>query len=119
MRKHFAVTTFSLLLATVAVVFCGCAGPQNSNSNANAVAAPSAEPTPDKAAIEAELTRIENDWPRILKERDVATVRKLEADDILLVYPDGSAGSKDQDLKDIEAGALSADSWELSDLTVK
>ena len=98
--------------------FSGCAGSQNSNSNTNAVAAPSAEPTPDKAAIEAELTRIENDWPRILKERDVAAVRKVEADDILLIYPDGSAGSKDQDMKDIEAGALSADSWELADLTV-
>src|SRR6266513_3379635 len=118
MRKHFAGILFSLLIAAVAAFYFGCASPQNSNSNANAIAAPSAEATPNKAAIEAELTRIENDWPRILKERDVATVRKLEADDILLVYPDGSAGSKDQDLKDIEAGALSADSWDLSDITV-
>lgn len=118
MRKYFAVTLFSLLIATVAAVYFGCATPQNSNSNANAVAAPSAEPTPDKPAIEAELTRIENDWPRILKERDVAAVRKFEADDILLVYPDGTAGSKEQDMKDIEAGALSADSWDLADITV-
>ena len=118
MRKHFAITLFSLLIATVAVGYFGCANPQNSNSNANAVAAPSAEPTPDKAAIEAELTRIENDWPRILKERDAATVGKVEADDILLVYPDGSAGSKEQDMKDVEAGALTADSWDLSDITV-
>lgn len=118
MRKHFAVTLLSFLIGTVTVFYFGCASPQNSNSNTNAVAAPSAEPTPDKAAIEAELTRIENDWPRILKERDVAAVRKIEADDILLVYPDGSAGSKDQDMKDIESGSLSADSWELSDLTV-
>src|SRR5882672_4863286 len=118
MRKHLSVTLFSLLMAAVATVFFGCAGPQNSNTNTNAIAAPSAEPTPDKAAIEAELTRIENDWPRILKERDVATIRKVEADDILLIYPDGSAGSKDQDMKDIESGALSADSWEVADLTV-
>ena len=118
MRKHLAVTLFSLLIATVAAVYVGCANPQNSNNNANAVAAASAEPTPDKAAIEAELTRIENDWPRILKERDAATVGKVEADDILLVYPDGSAGSKEQDMKDVEAGALTADSWDLSDITV-
>ena len=118
MRKHFGVTLLSILIGAVTAFYFGCASPQNSNSNTNAVAAPSVEPTPDKAAIEAELTRIENDWPRILKERDVAAVRKLEADDILLIYPDGSVGSKDQDMKDIESGALSADSWELSDLTV-
>jgi hypothetical protein len=82
------------------------------------VALASPEPTPDKAAIEAELTRIENDWPRILKERDAATLRRVQADDVLLVYPDGSAGSKEQDLKDIEAGSLTADSWELKDITV-
>ena len=85
MRKHFAVTLCSLLIATVAA-FSGCASSPNSNSNTNLVAAPSALPTPDKAAIEAELTRIENDWPRIHKERDAATIRKIEADDIILAY---------------------------------
>ena len=95
MRKHFAVTLFSLLIATVAAVYFGCASPQNSNSNTNTVAVPSAVPTPDKAAIEAELTRIENDWPRIVKERDAAAVRKLEADDIMLVYQYGADGSKE------------------------
>ena len=118
MRKHFAVTLCSLLIATVAA-FSGCASSPNSNSNTNLVAAPSALPTPDKAAIEAELTRIENDWPRIVKERDAAAVQKLEADDITLVYPDGTDGSKEEDVKDIESGALSADPQEISDLTVK
>src|SRR5947209_16955462 len=118
MRKHLAVTLFSLLIATVAAVYVGCANPQNSNNNANAVAAASAEPTPDKAAIEAELTRIENDWPRIHKERDAATIRRLEADDIILVYPDGVVGSKDQDVKDIGSGSMSEETQEISDLTV-
>jgi len=119
MRKHFGVTLLSILIGAVTAFYFGCASPQNSNSNTNAVAAPSAAPTPDKAAIEAELTRIENDWPRIVKERDAATVQKLEADDIMLVYPDGSDGSKEGDVKDIESGAFSADPQEISDLTVK
>ena len=118
MRKHLAVTLFSLLIATIAAVYVGCANPQNSNNNANAVAAASAEPTPDKAAIEAELTRIENDWPRIHKERDGAAIRKLEADDIILVYPDGVVGSKDQDVKDIGSGSMSEETQEISDITV-
>src|SRR5262249_49507977 len=86
------------------------------NANANVAVA---EATPDKAAIEAELTRLENDWPRIIKERDAATIRRFEADDASFIYPDGSTGDREQDVKDIESGALTADSWEIADLTVK
>jgi hypothetical protein len=76
------------------------------------------EATPDKAAIEAELIKIENDWPRIIKERDGAAVRRLEADDIVIIYPDGNVGTKEQDAKDIESGNLTADSWEISETKV-
>ena len=106
------------LLATALMAFSqfGCATPQNTNTNTVSIATPT--PAPDKAAIEAELTRIENDWPRIIKEHDVATVRQIEADDAVFVYPDGSVGDKAQDVKDMEAGSLSADSWEVLDLKV-
>jgi hypothetical protein len=115
MKKYLSLAT--LLVATVLVVFSqfGCASPQNTNT---AVSTPTPAPTPDKAAIEAELTKIENDWPRIIKERDVATVRRIEADDAFFVYPDGSLGDKAQDVKDMEAGSLSADSWEVLDVKV-
>lgn len=59
------------------------------------------------------------DWPRVIKEKDAAAVRKVEADDVVLVYPDGSIGNKDRDIKDIEGGALSFDSWDLSEIVVK
>jgi hypothetical protein len=115
MKKYFSMGAF--LVTGLLVLFqFGCASPQNSNTNTVSVATP--EPTPDKAAIEAELTRIENDWPRIIKEHDVATIRKIEADDAVFVYPDGSLGDKAQDVKDMEAGSLSADSWEVLDLKV-
>ena len=116
MKKYLSVAM--LLSATAIIVFSqfGCASPQNSNTNTVNMATPT--PTPDKAAIEAELTKIENDWPRIIKEHDVATVRRIEADDAVFVYPDGSLGDKAQDVKDMEAGSLSADSWEVLDLKV-
>lgn len=117
MRRYLSVVILSA--ATVTVSQFGCASPQSNNNtaptNAN-MAVP--EATPDKAAIEAELIKIENDWPRIIKERDGAAVRRVEADDVFLVYPDGQTGGKDQDIKDIEAGSLSADSWEITDLKV-
>jgi len=108
-----------LLLALLVALFAistGCSNSQTGNADSNPVAAPS--PTPDKAAIEAELIRIEKDWPRILKERDAASVRKIEADDIFLVYPDGSDGNKDQDVKDIESGVLASAEQQISELSV-
>jgi len=61
---------------------------------------------------------VEYDWPRIVKERDGAAVRKLESDDIILVYPDGADGNKEADIKDIEAGELSNEPQEVVEVTV-
>ena len=115
MKKHWSIALLLLVIAGL-TIFAGCA-PAPSNNNANtAVATP--EPTPDKAAIETELTRIENDWPRIIQERDGATVRRIEADDVVIVYPDGSIGNKEQDAKDIEAGLFTFDSWDTLEVKV-
>ena len=118
MKRHITVTAVFVALGALILLYYGCAS-QPTTTNTNSVALASPEPTPDKAAIEAELTKIEMDWPRIIKEKDGAAVRRIEADDIVLVYPDGSAGSKDQDIKDIEGGSLTADSMEVSDIVVK
>jgi hypothetical protein len=107
MKRHFSIALVLLVIAGLTSL-AGCATAPNNNANI-AVATP--EPTPDKAAIETELTRIENDWPRIIKERDGATVRRNEADDVVIIYPDGTVGNKEQDAKDIEAGLFSFDSW--------
>src|SRR6476661_4010146 len=116
MKKLISAGVLAAASVLLAFSQIGCAAPPATNTNPVSVATP--EPTPDKAAIEAELIKIENDWPRIIKERDGAAVRRMEADDVFLVYPDGQTGGKDQDIKDIEAGALSADSWEIADLKV-
>jgi len=116
MRRHFSVVKLALASALLASFQFGCAAPQNSNSAAIAVATPA--PTPDKAAIERELLRIENDFPRVLKERDGDAIRRVEADDIVEILPDGSTSTKEQDIADIQAGNTSADSWEVLDAKV-
>jgi hypothetical protein len=106
-----------LSLALALALLSGC---QKAAENANTMA-PAASPTTetiDTAAIETELLRIENDWPRVVKEKDVEAVKRVEADDAVFVYPDGNLGDKSMDVQDMERGALSADSWELSDLKV-
>jgi ketosteroid isomerase-like protein len=114
--RHGKIILMAAVMAALAQV--GCAPAENTNTTTANTNMAKPEATPDKTAITAEITRIENDWPRILKEKDVATVRRIEADDIVLVYPDGSAGGKDQDTKDIEAGNLTYESWDISDLAV-
>ena len=118
MKRHVTFTVVFVVFGALITLYFGCTS-QPTTTNTNSVALASPEPTPDKAAIEADLTRIEMDWPRIIKEKDAAAVRKIEADDVVLVYPDGQIGNKDRDLKDIEGGALSFDSWDLSDIVVK
>ena len=118
MKRHVTVTAVFVALGALMTLYFGCTS-QPTTTNTNSVALASPEPTPDKAAIEAELTKIEMDWPRIIKEKDAAAVRKIEADDVVLVYPDGQIGDRNRDIKDIESGALSFDSWELSDIVVK
>ncbi len=117
MKRYLSVPVLSLATALLAASQFGCANSQNTNTSTNANMA-MAQATPDKAAIETEIARIEKDWPRIIKEHDAATVRRIEADDAILIYPDGTIGGKEQDVKDIESGALTADSWEVSEIKV-
>ena len=116
MRSSFSGTILFVLVSIALAASSACSNQSKSNGNANTGV--SAEPTPDKAAIEAQLKALEYDWPRILKERDGAAVRKLEADDIMILSPDGSDGTKDGDIQDIEAGQMAGDPQEISDVTV-
>ena len=116
MKRLLSVVTLALVAAMLAFAQFGCAGPQPMTSTNANVATPA--PTPDKTAIETEIKKIENDWPRIIKEHDAAMVRRIEADDAVSIYPDGSIGDKATDVKDMEAAALTANSWEVSDIKV-
>jgi ketosteroid isomerase-like protein len=118
MKRFLSLAILSFAAALFAFSQSSCAGPQPVTSTNGNMATPVSAPTPDKAAIEVEIKRIENDWPRIIKEHDAETVKKIEADDAVFVYPDGSLGNKGQDVKDLESGTLSADSWEVADLKV-
>lgn len=116
MKKFLSLTVLSVAIALFAFVQFGCS-PQPNNNLANAnMATPAA--TPDRAAIERELLRIENDFPRVLKEHDAEAIRRVEADDIVEIIPDGSTTTKAQDITDIQAGNLTADSWDILEANV-
>ena len=113
--------TVALLSSVSLIVFSqiSCQPAANTNTPETAtVNANSGKGVVDTTVIETELMRIENDWPRVLKEKDVEAVRRVEAEDVMVVYPDGKIGTREQDINDIQSGALTADSWEVSDLKV-
>ena len=105
------------ILLSLALTFAACqpAAAPDTNRNAAAVATP--EPI-NTAAIEAEITKLENLWAAAAQKHDAAAVGKILAEDLVLVYPDGSMGTKASELRDIEGGAMTADAWELADLKV-
>lgn len=115
MKREGLVAGLSVLFALL-LVSCQPAAKETNvapNPNTN-----SGRESVDKGSIEAALLRIENDWPRVLKEKDAEAARRVEAEDLVLVYPDGSVGDKTQDVKDVESGALTAESMEMTDLKV-
>lgn len=114
MNRKAVLVVFSL----VSLVFLASCQPAAPETNRSAATNNSATETVDTAAIELELLRIENDWPRVIREKDAAAVKRVEADDVVIVYPDGSTGNKAQDIKDVESGAMTAESLEMADLKV-
>ena len=108
----------ALVLFTVVMVLSasGCqraAAPTNlAGGGARAVATPEKI---DTAAIETELIKLERDWANAPKNRDADTVRRVLADDLVITYPDGSTGTKADEVRTIETGAVTMDSWELFD----
>lgn len=116
-------TALYLALCTViSAVILGIAGCQPAAPDTNRNATANAEPTKEAfnpAAIEAEVLKLDREWANVIKTRDVEAMRRIEADDVILTYPDGAIGTKAEDIRDVEAGNLSADSLEFLDTKVK
>ena len=120
MRKPSLAATLVAVVSLFAFVQIACQPAADTNrSDAGTAPTNANRETVDTAAIESELLRIERDWPRVVKEKDVVAVGRVEADDAVFVYPDGSVGNKQRDLTDVSSGAMTADAIEMSDLTVK
>src|SRR5688572_1867469 len=66
-----------------------------------------------------ELRAIEKERLRSLVDADIATARRLHADDFQLINPNGGTLSKEQYLADIASGALDYKEWESEEIQVR
>jgi ketosteroid isomerase-like protein len=104
--------------AILTLTACQPAGP-GANQPATANANTQIEKPLDTAAIEKELLQLEREWATAYVTRKVEAVKRIEADDITVTHPDGTTGTKADDVRDIETGALTAEGWEVADVKVR
>ncbi len=120
MKRTLQTSTLSTLTAVLIITFAGCR-PTGTGANREPVENANArkEAVVDTAAIEKELLDLERQWASAAVTHNADIVKRVEADDIIVTYIDGSTATKADDVRDIETGALTADGWDLADTKVK
>lgn len=107
-----------LVAAVMALAFSACQRGADTNVNPTLITSRNTIEPIDTASVEAELLKMERAWAGANKTRDVATVRNILADDIVLTYPDGSTGTKNDEVSMVESGAITTESWDIADTKV-
>ena len=119
MKRNALFVTCCLVFTVLGFSACQPAAPDTNRAVTNTAAnANAARETVNPVAIEAELTRIEKEWSAAVLRHDAESVGKYLADELVMTYPDGTSGTKSSELRDIAAGAMTADSWEVADTKV-
>lgn len=108
-------SVLALFLTTLAVVLTACQPAADTNRNAAMTTASPQKETVDKAAIETEVLKLEREWADANKTHNADAVRRLVADDAVIVYPDGTVATKAIEIQTIESGAITADAFEMVD----
>jgi hypothetical protein len=104
-----------LLIVAIVAVMNGCQPALDTNRNSAIATASPAKETVDRAAIEAEILKLEREWADANKTHSSEAVKRIVADNAVIVYADGSTGTKDDEVKTIESGSITADSYEIVD----
>lgn len=107
-------SALALLVGLFVIALSGCQPAADTNRNL-AAASPSPKETFDPAAIEAELIRIEREWANASKTHNAEAVKGFLADTVVIVYPDGTTATKADEVRTIESGGITADSFEMQD----
>ena len=109
----------SVALVFVSLMVLGMTGCQpaarETNLNATVATASPAKETIDTAAIEAEVMKVGRDWIKAGETYDVEAMKRIVADDAVLVYPDGTLGTKADEVRIAETKAITGEGWEVID----
>lgn len=115
MNKNVLPAALVVLVFAMVLVLAGCqraAAPTNL-ADRGATAAPSPQERFDPVAIEAEIIKLERDWADAFKTGDADAARRVMADDITIINPDGSTSAKIDEVQAIQARLVTMESWEI------
>lgn len=93
----------------------GCQPAAETNPNLAAASPAPTKETVDPAAIEAEIIKLEREWADAIKSHNAEPIKRILAEDISLVYPDGTKATKADEVRAAETGAITADTFEMID----
>jgi ketosteroid isomerase-like protein len=108
-------SALAFLAILVGLTFSGCQRAGDTNRNFTLTNITPTKEAFDPAAIEAELIKLEREWADAAKTHNAEAVRRLVADNAIIVYPDGATATKAEEVRTIESGAITADSFEMLD----
>lgn len=108
-------SVLALFVTAVAVSLTGCQPAVDTNRNAALATASPQKEAFDAAAIETEVMKLEREWADANKTHNAEAARRIVAEDAVIVYPDGSVGTKATEVQTIESGAITADAFEMVD----
>lgn len=119
MNRNVLSIMLALAIAAIGLASLSCSSNGDTNRDASLTTNRNTRAEPvDTASIEAALKKAEADWANAYKTKDAATIRRILADEIVLTYPDGTTGTKADEIQMTETGAFSADSWDVLDSKV-
>src|SRR5215204_1037826 len=118
MNRSVVSTALVFVVSLIIVGLTGCQQALDTNRNAAIATATPAKETFDAAAIEAEVMKQARDWMTAGQTYNAEIIRRVVADDAVLVYPDGTSANKTDELRLIDTKAITADSWEMLDTKV-
>ena len=108
-------SALALLVGLFVIVLNGCQPAADTNRNLAAASPSPARETFDPVAIEAELIRIEREWASASKTHNAEAVKGFLAETAVIIYPDGTTATKADEIRTIESGGITADSFEMQD----
>ena len=106
-----ALVVFGLFMVLTAAGCQRAAAPTNL-ADGHAAATPTPEKI-DTAAIEAEIIKLERQWADAFKTGDAEAARRVMADDVTIISPDGSTSSKAEEVRAIQDKLVTMESWEI------
>ena len=111
MNRSAVSVALVFILSLMILTGCQPAAPDTNRNAATATASPAKE-TFDPATIQAEVLKLEREWLKAGEAQDAEAMKRIVADDAVLVYPDGSTGTKADEVRIAETKAINVQGWE-------